>query len=75
MNRIESALNTRSADFLANREHNLRLVETLRQTAARAGLRRRRGQGGIDGGRHGRDQMQGATGRAYTATCSMSART
>ncbi len=31
MNRIESALNTRSADFLANREHNLALAAALRQ--------------------------------------------
>ena len=37
MNRIESALNTRSADFLANRAHNLALAATLReqQQAAR----------------------------------------
>ena len=31
MNRIESSLNTRSAEFLANREHNLALATALRQ--------------------------------------------
>ena len=34
MKRIDSALNTRSADFLANRQHNLGLVAALRQQQA-----------------------------------------